>query len=510
MGALQEAIRETRDRAAEDIGSSVTSNATMNGRQYTITATTIRSWIFSKKTNIKVECKNLEGRECSVEFTYNNGRDIDKNLNDAKANKIEIDAIFDSKFLEFSGRVSSCTQSTHDNVNSYAGSIHVLLNDMEDFVRRNDLSKEQMLSLKGELRKLCGKPFIGFGMGIFSINEFNIDPRCRDMAIRAESLEILLDAKACGQVGLERNIPPKVKNLGKGAFSVVQLAHMRPPGENSRRATGPIALKPCDQSRSEKNPDKFTHGADQCRIIIGRVSGSYGRNRATSGVQDMLCDIGKRKGIIVPHVIASVSAAEINGVPCIAMEAIKGETVGVATRNDQISSNDNEFRRRETWIQIQDVLTGQIDRHRSNVMLTRDDRPVAIDHDLSFPTNPPRDFANTVPITLVVPCTMQGGKSGYCAIDGKSYRNYCMPPVIDEDMYNVIMAIDLTKLEDMCKECGLTRPEIAAAMNRARGLQNAAVALKESGMVIKPSKWSHQYLGVTNSYAARHYHRRRK
>jgi hypothetical protein len=47
-------------------------------------------------------------------------------------------------------------------------------------------------------------------------------------------------------------------------------------------------------------------------------------------VQDMLCEIGREKRIEVPHVIATVSAAEMDGVPCIAMERLDGKTVGRA------------------------------------------------------------------------------------------------------------------------------------------------------------------------------------
>jgi hypothetical protein len=338
------------------------------------------------------------------------------------------------------------------------------------------------------------------------MDEFDSDPNCNFMALQAERLEILLNARACGQIGLQWNVPPAIIPLGAGDLSTVLRAHARP-GVNGGNASRPIALKLCDQSKSENNPDKFTHSARLCRNHIGRVSGSYGRNRATSGVQDMLCDIGRERGINVPRVIASVSGAEMNGVAYIAMEALDGETLTRASLNRRLWVN-NEFIRRETWIQIQDVLTGQVDRHSSNVMLTRDG-PVAIDHDLSFPTNPPRGFADGVPLNITKSRQVRWNMTIEQAIDGKSPRNYCMPPFIDKDMYNVIMGIDLGKLEGMYQRCGLTRPEIAAAMRRAQMLINSAQNLWNNGMVIAPNEWRDSQrvkdsCNEKNLYAIRH------
>jgi hypothetical protein len=242
--------------------------------------------------------------------------------------------------------------------------------------------------------------------------------------------------------------------------------------------------------------------------MIGRGSGSYGKNKATAKLQDMLVDIGRRERITVPRVVATVSAATMNGTPYIAMEALKGGTLGKAASQDSIRYT-NEFVRRETWMQLQDILTGQIDRHGNNVILTKDG-PVAIDHDLSFPTNPPRDFAATVPTEIAVAQQRQGKLVGR-AVDGISRRNYCMPPVIDKEMYKVIMAIDLNDLENMYKECGLTRFEIRAAMSRAWALQSEAQRLMDQGRVIDPNRWavvSTKKKGPCNGdnfYALRHY-----
>jgi hypothetical protein len=101
--------------------------------------------------------------------------------------------------------------------------------------------------------------------------------------------------------------------------------------------------------------------------------------------------------------------------------------------------------------------------------------PVAIDHDLSFPTT---------------------------SVDK-------MPPVIDRNMYTVIMAIDLEKSETNLRECGLTRSEITAAVERTRGLQTAARQLMDQGRVIEPNEWATSLLvqeccDTGNFYAKTH------
>jgi DNA-binding transcriptional ArsR family regulator len=388
------------------------------------------------------------------------------------------------------------------------------LGGVTKIVQQNDLSKDEMLKLKQGLRKLCGTPIIKCSNGDFPINEYDHDPHCLDIALKAESLEILLDAKACGQVGLEKNVPPEVKVLGKGQMNTVQLAH-RKPGIDGREASGPIALKPCDHSKSA---DVLKTGAKAMKTIIGTATGSYRRNLATAGVQNMLCKIGTGMTIDVPRVIASVSAAEINGIPCIAMEMLEGKNINECINRGSIKQNEvpadgGQFICRETWTQIHDILTGQLDRHCANMMVTKNG-PTAIDHDLSFPTKSARKFADSVPETLVAifqnsnGLLWEGSTTGQ-SVDGISVRNYCMPPIIDRDMYNVIMAIDLDELKNMYQGCGLTRPEIDAAMARARGLKDAAQRLMGYGLVIEPGEWEssplvQEWCNRLNSYAYRH------
>jgi hypothetical protein len=496
---IKQTIIDLRDRARAT-GKTETKTVTINGRERTIEAKAVGFWIF-KKTEIAVKYGPLENRECAVvtKFVYDQGRDIDRKIEDAKT-KIE-------KIDEKIARVASLIETLkgiagRPIVAAGIQQINGILADMKSFVQQNDLSRREIASLRQSLRDLCSKPIIQWPNGLFSINESDCNPHCLEIALGAEAIEILLDAKESGQVELEKNVPPDIEDLGSGKFNTVRLAH------TGKEGHGPIALKPCDQSKKEANSDGFVRTLQTSQAFIGRGSGSYGRNKATAKLQDMLVDIGRGKGITVPRVVATVSAATMNGTPCIAMEKLNGGIVGKAA-DDRKIKYDNKFVRRETWIQIQDILTGQIDRHGGNVILTKDG-PVAIDHDLSFPTNPPRKFAATVPLQIAVRHQLSG-KPAIMAVDGIKSRNYCMPPVIDEEMYKVIMAINPDKLKNMYEECGLTRHEIQAAMSRVRALQSAAKQLKDQDRVIAPNRWAESgrvknFCNNYNFYAVRHFY----
>jgi hypothetical protein len=67
------------------------------------------------------------------------------------------------------------------------------------------------------------------------------------------------------------------------------------PGVGGKGASASIVLKPCPQSKREKDANNFAYGAYAISRQVGTVSGSYGRNQATSRVQDMLRVIGREK-----------------------------------------------------------------------------------------------------------------------------------------------------------------------------------------------------------------------
>jgi hypothetical protein len=490
---IKRAIEDTRNSARKS-GETQEAICVSGGHEYTIKATPVKGRIFYKETRIEISSKTLYGRECKTKFVYNRGQGVGQGFINHLLAGISSEMDFLLKPITIDITQAGISKRASDSLQ--------LLERTERFVLENNLTKDEMLSLKRDLRKLCNSPIFSCNQGSYSINELDgcdtSRPIFRNTALAAESLEILLDAKLCGNVNLQNNTPPSVGSAGKGAFNTVMIAHRKPPA-GGRNASDPIAIKPCNFSR--RASEEFATAMKITSNLIGTASGTYRRNKAATGIQNMLCAIGQKRGITVPKVIASVSAAEIDGVPCIAMEMLNGETLYTNARSGKITAN-NEFIRRETWMQLQDILTGQIDRHGNNVMLT-EGGPVAIDHDLSFPTNPPRNFAAQVPQVLA----KEVREGVDLAVDNESPRNYCMPPLIDREMYDVIMSIDLRALENMYNEHGLTRYEICAAMNRAVELQRIAQTMMTLNRVIEPTKWEayNQYCGHLNSYAARHY-----
>ncbi|MDR1255729.1 MAG: hypothetical protein LBJ94_02285 [Puniceicoccales bacterium] len=360
---------------------------------------------------------------------------------------------------------------SEDQLNAQMGQLGTILEDLKIFVQGNDLSKNGIAAtLRKVIVQLGGNgSTVQLASGNFSINECD-NPACRKMAWQIEELQVLLDARANGQVNLEISVSPPIKILNGASHSTLQLAHRGKGGQE------PMLLKPC----GKKND-------------FGVETGGYGRNLATSELQDMFVKVGASLGMAVPHVVASVSAAEANGEAYIAMEYLEGATVSGSVGRKQLLYN-NEFIRCETWLQLMDILTGQMDRRGDNVMYI-ENSPIGIDHDFSFPTDPPQKFAGSIPDQLA----RKIGKHEWAD------RNYGMPPIIDRQMRDVIGALDLKELEAMYRKCGLTKLELSAAMSRARELKSRVKALSRS-QIIAPSAWEANQgrLTDTNSYAARH------
>ncbi|MDR0742207.1 MAG: hypothetical protein LBE98_01965 [Puniceicoccales bacterium] len=380
------------------------------------------------------------------------------------------------------------------NLPTLTPEIKKVLDDVQTFVQKSDLSSDEMSTLKTALVGFgSNEKLIRFPNKFSSINENDCDQHCLGIALQIEAIEMLLDAKEKGCVGLERNGPSQM--LGQGRYNAVHLAYTK------KNQEGPIVLKACDLYKQKQNFSTFAYAAQSMQLFIGPACGTYRRNKATSKLQDMLCNIGKKHGIDVPHVIASVSAAETCGISCIAMERLDGISLGQALSEGKILCN-NDFVRRETWIQVHDILAGQIDRHLNNVIQTKNG-PVAVDHDLSFLTYPPRSFASIIPKVIVMPTDrVEGDHSVETAVDGVKTSNYCMPPVIDWEMHTVIMNIDLNELGEMYRECNLTRLQIEAAVERVRALKDKVEELKRCDLVIKPDEWeqSEQVKTHCNTY----------
>jgi hypothetical protein len=492
IALLEQTVKDLR-KTAKKTKAPTMETLEVNGKTCNITASKE-----GEKFEITAECTHtpLGSRICRqvAKFTYdksnvgNNLRamvgrinEIDHTNNHTKADKI----------IAFITALDQHATKAIDiaDLLTFIPEINKTLDDIQIFVCRNDLSPDEMSQLRTAVIDFGGnKKLIRFPNKTSSINENDCDSNCLDLSLKLEAIEILLDAKEKGYVGLERNGPPEI--LGHGRYNTVQLAYTK------KNKEGPIVLKPCDLSKQNLDFGTFIHATQSIQLFVGSACGSYRRNKATSMVQDMLCDIGKKNGITVPHVIASVFAAEMQEDPYIAMERLNGRTIWQASRLKKIPYN-NTFIGRETWIQLLDILTGQIDRHANNVMLIEDDvvkeedgQVVAFDHDLSFVTHPPRSFASIIPKVISIPSRIiEDGHLIKTAIDGQKASNYCMPPVIDMEMYTVIENLDLNELENMYRGRGLIESQIEAAIARARELQTKVQQLKDQGLIIEPNEW---------------------
>ncbi|MDR2432473.1 MAG: hypothetical protein LBD34_01845 [Puniceicoccales bacterium] len=419
----------------------------------------------------------LKSRKCKTVKTTNQA------TNQAKAEKIAMFATTLNEYISSGIKIRKLP--------SLASKINKNLKDILTFVQKNNLSLDEISTLRTALTDFSGKEEVIrlYPGHSSSIKASDHNQYCFNIALKVEAIEILLDAKEKGYVGLERNGSPKP--LGRGQYNVVQRAYTK------KNKKGAVALKPCDRFKQKQDPAKFGNDSQSTQVFLGCTCGSYSRNKATSKVQDMFCAIGKAKRINVPRVVASVFAAEMDGVPCIAMKRLNGPTLWQAAKEETIKY-DNDFICQETWLQLQDILTGQIDRHANNVILTKNG-PVAFDNDLSFLTSRGRTSAGVITKTL----------SSIDGVGGVDLKNYCMPPVIDENMCEVIEAIELDKLENMYRKCGLTSLEIEPALARAQALKKKVEKLKQRGLVIKPNEWARskkvrKHCNKNNFYALFH------
>jgi hypothetical protein len=502
MDVIQHEMDDLCDRVRAEGTGEVKTELLINDRKCEVVAH--RGGLFGKNVKVEIFYTPLGSSERQPvrKFIHRKERPISKHIAEISAEVAEIDRKSDRR-SRVAAIVTPIVNFTHRTVsrreiNSRMGEISSALGDVEKFMRQNDLSQDEILALKAVLTQLGGntKMIQRTPFPPRSINECDNIPACRTVAQQIEKSQVWLDAKINGQSGLEKMSFLPAIVLGSGNCGTACLIHRDQNGQE------PIVVKIFNSG-----DEGGIANAALSQGITGVASGNYRCNLATSKLQGMVTEVGRSIGVEVPHVIAEVSAAEANGKACIAMEYLEGQTIGSVIDEEERTGRDiliydNEFIRRETWLQLMDILTGQMDRHGDNVMYVGN-LPVGIDHDLSFPTKPPRNFADSIPDQLV----KFDGQREY-AIDGVSLRNYGMPPFIDSEMRNVIRALDLKELEAMYGECGLTRPQLSAAMSRARGLKARVEALEQSPtkMIIEPDAWASYSpgLNVDNSYAARH------
>ncbi|MDR1595633.1 MAG: hypothetical protein LBR91_01760 [Puniceicoccales bacterium] len=303
------------------------------------------------------------------------------------------------------------------------------LKNVREYVLENEPTPEKIENIRRSVNELGRKEIIHEPneQEACSINERgaasdSANP-CLAISLELESTLIALDAVKAGQSGLITT-----GKLGQGQCGSVFKA--------TTESKNKIAIKPCDAHRRQKNIEGFNKGLEIPKGIINSSSGMYRRNLATQGIQQLATRAG------LPNVTVGVHAATFidddrKHATCMSMDLVQGYDIGTFNRSNdprkkeylENFSKDCNFIRGEATLQLQDVLTGQMDRHSGNVMITTGNdgkfHIIGIDNDLSFPISADKNpgVANKVPMTL----TDEDRREG-------TLRNFCMPPVIDTDI----------------------------------------------------------------------------
>jgi hypothetical protein len=199
-----------------------------------------------------------------------------------------------------------------------------------------------------------------------------------------------------------------------------------------------------------------------------------------------------------PRLLVEAEAAVVVGGPegtvtGISMAMAPGKTLNRYGQEDSMW-RDGEFRRQETWLQLEDCIMGAIDRHVLNVLWDSKKKALtAIDHDLSFQ----QQGAYTIPREL---------------FDGKEFKppctHYCMPPAIDEEMATFLENLHETDLRAALNG-KLLAVQVDAASSRLNVLKDALRDRKF--LIVKKEKWGNDAAlrGMTNAKNSYfRYHRR--
>lgn len=119
---------------------------------------------------------------------------------------------------------------------------------------------------------------------------------------------------------------------------------------------------------------------------------------------------------------------------------------------------------RASKIQLLDCVTGQLDRHPGNLIYDPEKGLIAIDHDIGFPTPESREVAEILPDKIRDIANREVCKQ---SIDGKSARNFCMPPVVSLEDAKAMLEITGEELKkSLMDETSLPESAINAAVTR--------------------------------------------
>lgn len=388
-----------------------------------------------------------------------------------------------------------------DSLQKSARPLKKALKNIAKFAIRRDckLDKSIMSHVRETLFKLCNEPRLQVGDECFSISDYDSEGQvdfvgekrlekfvfsqaiqdCFDITVLTEHVVLILDAKILDNVHLK-----KFKKLAGGHFNDVFLSR-----DDGQR----LVLRCGDLYRPEIGFRDYNGAIVHQFLLSGYQTGTYRRILAAMALQSMLCKLG------APEVLLNVFPMIIYG------KRGSNPTVGFSMQKLQKKpvTLNAEFWRLMVWLQLQDCLAGQSDRHANNVLF-KGDEIRGIDHDFSFPNEKRRpSFAGTIPDSIV---NMEDGfiadlyvKHNYFfpnmyaqkiqAVDNNGRRNYCMPPVIDSDMKRIILSIQEDELRKIYQNSGLTKSEIVPALKRLHALQEKIAALPPEKILNPKTGW---------------------
>ncbi|MDR0727925.1 MAG: hypothetical protein LBF26_03485 [Puniceicoccales bacterium] len=202
-----------------------------------------------------------------------------------------------------------------------------------------------------------------------------------------------------------------------------------------------------------------------------------------------------------PELVVGTRLAVVNAQVGISMDLASGVSVLDAALGQGLDLRNNpNFQRQCTWLQLTDCITGNIDRHAANLNWDgKNERLTAFDNDMTFIDGSDRSFGDAVPESLYF--SIDAGKRGerIGSADGRSRRNYCCPPVIDEEMREKILALQEKSLRDVLQSSGLTQRQIDAACKRLQCLKDQ-IQNPEKVTVISANGWGKDIPGKCHWY----------
>ncbi len=425
-----------------------------------------------------------------------------------KANDVYFFKQRDCESLNETGKIIAQLQELYSaiidpiSLRKYFPPLNKLIKNIGKIVlkRPNYFSKESIKRLRDTLFELSNEPRLVINDICYSISDYDSEselqmgPRefpemfkfseiiqiCIEITLAIEYVLMILDANILGNINLRI-----FKYLTSGRSNRIFL---------SRNESQRMVIRYGDIDKRNNDFYFFLRRLLSQFVMIGSCTGTYRRILAVLGVRNLMIQRGAPK--VIPDLFPAVIYGKHFGHPIVAFSMPKLKITPFKMTGGSL--------RQVTWIQLQDCLTGQFDRHYDNILSDNLGDLYAIDHDYCFPTEKVRpNVAGDIPSTMrdleddfVIHIYE---KNHYCfpnmllqslhSVDCKSDRNYCIPPVIDHEMQRIILSIKEKELRDIYQRSGLTQSEIIPAIKRFHILQKKVRDFSSEKVIDPQSGW---------------------